>query len=140
MLNISTKGICISSDIVWLNRSLDVWKDDMKKTDNDEGNILPYNIRVNKVPDHQIHREEDYHPNYNPVDILSEENVETVLVEPTNLNKTVCLSPNVRTHRSGMTSGMTCMTTIINKVEPNTIDQDCNYTNLQEKMENSNRR
>ena len=88
--------------------------------------------------------EEINHPNYEPEEIITEPNHQldinhhnTQDVQPSNVRThrsgRVTGSTNSRVHSSGIVTGMTCVASIIRKVEPNNIDQSWNHTDIEER-------
>ena len=51
----------------------------------------------------------------------------------THLSGRVTGSTNSRVHRSGVVTGMTCVTSIIKQLEPNSVDQDWNHMDIDER-------
>ena len=90
------------------------------------------------------YNEEINHPNYEPEEIITEPNLQldinhnnTQDVQPDNVRThrsgRITGSTNARVHSSGILTGMTCVTSIIRQVEPNSIDQAWNHTDIDER-------
>ena len=84
------------------------------------------------------------HPNYEPEDIITEPNHQlevhqnnTQDLQPSNIrihsSGKVSGSTNSRVHHSGIVTGMTCVTSIIRQVEPNTIDQSWDHSDINQR-------
>ena len=83
------------------------------------------------------------HPNYEPEEIITEPNNQLEInlnnsqdIKPSNirihLSGKISGSSNSRVHCSGIVTWMTCVTSIIRQVEPNTIDQSWNHSEINE--------
>ena len=88
--------------------------------------------------------EEINHPNHEPEEIITEPNHKIEInhnnaqdLKPYNIrilhSGRVTGSTNSRVHRSVIVTGMTCVTSIIRQVEPNTINQSWNHSDTNER-------
>ena len=145
MFNLSTQSISISRDITWINVKYGKWKSWINNSHD------PSQQKEQLHDDHHGHyslyhhsNEEINHPNYEHEEIITEPNHQLEInhhniqyFQPSNVRThrsgRVTGSTNSRVHHSGIVTGMTCVTSIIIQVEPNTIDQDWNHTDINER-------
>ena len=145
IFNLSTQSIIISRDITWINLKYGKWKSRINNVH--ESTNLKEQLHNDNHGQYNLYHhsnEEINHPNYEPEEIITENNHQLEIDYP---NTQDVQSTNVRTHRSGrltgstnervhlsgIVTGMTFVTSIIRQVEPNNIDQAWNHTDIEER-------
>ena len=145
MFNLSTQSIIISRDITWINVKYGKWKshvnnsNDSSKKKEQLSNDHHEHFNIYQHSNTQIN-----HPNYEHEEIINEPNHQlevhqnnTQDLKPSNIrihwSGKVSGPTNSRVHHSGIVTGMTCVTSIIRQVEPNTIDQSWNHSDINER-------
>lgn len=145
MFNLTTQSISIISDITCLNLKngkMEVPRKKSHDSSNNEEQLINDDYEHYRIY-HQSNTQVN-NPNNDPEEIITEPDhqLETNTtssqhLQPSNiiihLSGKIFGANNSRIRRSGIVTGMTCVASVIRQVETNSIDQDWNHTDIDER-------